>query len=202
MTPAHADINYDALDREDEERRARLTSPGALADAARWYAGNGWPVFPLKPGGKTPATAHGFKDASTDLEQVNAWWQQTPQANIGIPTGVLFDVVDVDGPDGYRSLADMWHVTCPPGCCATTTCHPDRSVLLGHPVLAVAYTGGGGRHILIPRTGQGNGTKLSPGIDYRGDGGYIVLPPSRHPSGRLYEWINPPGADLLGQVAA
>lgn len=196
--PAH---DYDALDRSDTQRRERLEAPNALTDAALWYANAGWPIFPLRPAGKTPLTAHGFKDATTDLPVIRSWWQATPQANIGVATGVKFDVIDVDGPEGFASLADIWHATCPPDCCATTTCQPDRTRILGHDVLAVAYTGGGGRHILIPPTGQTNGAKLVAGIDYRGAGGYIVLPPSRHESGRRYDWLDAPDTRLT-QVAA
>lgn len=196
MTTAPATTDFDALDREDAHRRSRLEAPEALANAAAWYAAQGWAIFPLKPRGKTPLTAHGFKDATCNLDVVRAWWATTPQANIGTPTGQRFDVVDIDGPEGFRSATDLWHADCPDNCCATTTCRPDRSHILGLDVLAVAYTGGGGRHVLIPPTGQRNGARLLPGIDYRGAGGYIVLPPSRHESGRLYDWINPPDTRL------
>lgn len=197
--PAH---DYDALDRDDEQRRARLTAPGALADAARWYvAVAGWPVFPLKPNGKTPMTAHGFKDATTSLEQINAWWAATPEANIGLPTGVAFDVIDIDGPAGFRSLAQLRHHDCPTDCCATTTC-PGSPTVLGLEVLAKSYTGGGGRHLLVAPLGQRNGAAVLPGIDLRGTGGYVVAPPSRHASGRLYDWITPPPPALYRQAAA
>jgi hypothetical protein len=199
--PADLPAQLAALEHDDEQRRARLTAPDALANAATWYAEHGWPVFPLKPTGKTPLTRNGFKDATVDLEQIRAWWTATPQANIGTPTGLRFDVIDVDGPDGYLSLADMWHIGCPPDCCADTVCLPDRTVILGHPVLAMAYTGGGGRHILIAPTGQGNGARLVPGIDVRGAGGYVVLPPSLHETGGRYDWITPPDDRLL-KVAA
>src|SRR4051812_46368242 len=104
VTPAPAaTTDLDALDRADMQRRARLEAPNALANAALWYAEHGWPIFPLRPHGKTPLTAHGFKDATTDTGTVRDWWTATPDANIGVATGVLFDVIDVDGPDGFRS---------------------------------------------------------------------------------------------------
>lgn len=200
MTTAHADNDYTRLDREDAERKTRLDAPSALADAARWYAAVArWPIFPLRVGGKTPLTAHGFKDATTDERQVNAWWAATPQANIGTPTGLTFDVIDVDGPEGFASLAVMRHHHCPPDCCADVTCPGDKTVL-GLEVIAKAYTGGAGRHLLIPPGGQKNGTRLMAGIDYRGKGGYVVLPPSRHESGRMYDWIEPPNKLLFGQA--
>lgn len=195
-TTATADLDYAQLDHDDEQRRARLTAPGALADAARWYITVArWPVFPLKPTGKTPMTAHGFQDAITDLTQVNEWWAKWPQANIGTPTGITFDVIDVDGPPGFASLGAMRHHNCPPDCCAETTCPGDPTVLGLH-VIAKAYTGGGGRHLLVQATGHKNHTSLMPGIDIRGTGGYIVLPPSRHESGRIYDWLEPPDERL------
>lgn len=195
------DIDFDALECEDHERRQRLSSPTALIEAALWYASVGWPVFPLTVGGKTPATRNGFKDATTDLAQIRSWWSTAPY-NIGTPTGLSFDVIDIDGPEGFRSLADLWHSDCKPDCCDGQICHPDRTHILGLQVLATAYTGGGGRHLLIKPTGQHNDARLVAGIDYRGAGGYIVVAPSVHASGRRYDWIDPPSSGLLQQVAA
>lgn len=186
MTSAPATIDHNTLDREDEERRARLTGPAALTDAAHWYATvAGWPVFPLKPGGKTPATRNGFKDATVDPDQITAWWTATPQANIGTPTGITFDVIDIDGPEGFWSLADI------------------RDANMLPDVLAKAYTGGGGRHLLVPPGVLGkNGARIMPGIDTRGAGGYIVLPPSRHETGRIYDWIDAPDTRLYRTATA
>lgn len=203
MTPAPAEPDWNALAREDEERRARLHAPDALALAAKWYATvANWPVFPLKPGGKTPLTRNGFKDATTDLEQITGWWTATPDANIGTPTGYAFDVIDVDGPEGFASLAQLRHAACLVDCCATGTC-PGSSTVLDLEILAKAYTGGGGRHLLTTPGAIGkNGARLMPGIDVRGAGGYVVLPPSRHESGNLYDWLTPPGTSLYRAVAA
>lgn len=67
-----------------------------LVDAAAAYATAGVAVFPCVPGGKRPLTEHGFYDASADPDQVAAWWGRFPTANIGIPTGNVVDVLDVD----------------------------------------------------------------------------------------------------------
>ena len=80
-------------------------SDNQLLLAALDYAKKGYSVFPLQPKGKKPLTRNGFKDASTDPEQIRRWWEQWPNANIGLPTGSkngLF-VVDVDGdiPDDF-----------------------------------------------------------------------------------------------------
>lgn len=162
------------LDADDETRRARLTAPGALLSAALYYAKAGLPVFPLRDGGKTPATAHGFKDASTDPDQVRAWWTASPQANIGLPTGHRFTVIDVDVPAGYYSLAYM------------------RDADLIPPILGRVITPSGGTHLHIAATGEGNSAGKAPGIDIRGLGGYVVAPPSRSEEG-MWLWSTPLG---------
>ena len=71
---------------------------GNLLHAALRYADLGYSVFPCAPSGKVPLTPRGFKDATTDAVQIEAWWEKHPDANIGIPTKGLL-VVDVDGVD-------------------------------------------------------------------------------------------------------
>lgn len=141
-----------------------------LVRAAYEYAERGWPVLPLAPREKRPLTRHGLKDASTDLLQVRDWWRAWPDANIGIRTGVAFDVLDLDGDPGFASLGDFlagsdYEHTGPIGITSK------------------------GEHWLFAPTGRGNGTHLLPNIDYRGENGYIVAPPSVHPSGRRYRWL-------------
>ena len=161
------------LDAEDAERDARLRAPGALAAAALWYAGAGIAVFPLQPVSKIPyGGTRGFKDATTDLDIVKEWWAKRPRSNIGIATGRGFDVIDIDGPQGYDSLVDIEPI----------------------PDLGRAMTGSGGLHIYVAATGRGNGDPIKPSIDYRGLGGYVVAPPSVHQSGRIYQWRDVPTA--------
>lgn len=161
-------------------------------DLKQWaltYAGLGWAVFPLKPKSKTPATKNGFKDATKDVQQVKAWWDTCPSYNIGIATGSasggLF-VIDLDtnedkGINGYEVLRD-WEGS-----------HGEL------PETVTSITGGGGYHFLY--TGASivrNRVSLYEGVDIRGEGGYIVAPPSIHENGRRYEWENEP---LTCQVA-
>ncbi|GAA3765681.1 bifunctional DNA primase/polymerase [Micromonospora maritima] len=169
-------------DRDDAAREARLNAPEALANAARWYASQGIPVFPLMPGEKKPFPgSRGFKDATTNAEQVRRWWTAHPQANIGIPTGGLFDVIDIDGEQGaisYRELRDTDVIPRIYGKATT-----------GRPC---------SRHLYIAATGDGNSAGVWPGIDFRGKGGYVVAPPSR--TERRYDWEQP--LDLAGLKAA
>jgi Bifunctional DNA primase/polymerase, N-terminal/Protein of unknown function (DUF3987) len=132
----------------------------SMLDAALDYATRlGWPVFPTLPGDKKPLTAHGYLDATTDVEQIKAWWRKTPKANIAIPTGVLFDVIDVEAANTGRFEA---------------LCKEHGVNLDSFPR---ARSGRGGLHVYVAVTGLGS--KI-PGLgDLKGKGGYVVAPPSR-----------------------
>lgn len=129
-----------------------------LRQAALAYAAWGWPVFPCAPGHKTPLVARGFHQATTDTRQITRWWQRTPTANVGVATGHRFDVIDVD-PGGYHAWADLRD-------------HAD------HTIHGQVSTPRGGLHAYIAPTGGGNLAGFAPGLDYRGKGGYVLLPPS------------------------
>ena len=147
-----------------------LTSNGRAALA---YAQElRFPVFPCKPGDKVPLSPSGFKNATTNPHLIGIWWRNWPDANIGIPTGSIsgFDVLDVDE-GGEETLAAL------------------ESQYRKLPDTVEALTGGGGRHILFRhQDGVRNSTKNLPGLDVRGEGGYIIAAPSVHESGREYAW--------------
>jgi putative DNA primase/helicase len=145
----------------------------SMMSAALAYAARGWRVHPLRDREKIPRTAHGCNDATTAATTINGWWSQWPSANVSIATGAdsgIF-VIDIDAecelPDCLRNL--------PP----TTTALSSR-----------------GRHFYLRYPGDrtiGNRTRVDGlPIDVRGDGGYIVAPPSVHPSGAVYQWERPP----------
>jgi hypothetical protein len=143
-----------------------------LLKAALRYARRGWPVFPVQSGAKVPLgrlVPHGLKDATRDPDQVAAWWTSEPQANIGLVTGVAFDVLDVDGDPGWTSLT---RAVAERGC---LSCSP------------VTRTPSGGAHFLFLPTGLGNRAGFLPSLDWRGRGGYVVAPPSIGPNG-TYGW--------------
>ena len=151
------------------ETEARLSRIEALKETAHWYAAQGLPVFPCMPGEKRPATAHGFKDATTDPAQVEAWWAHMPAANIGLPTGHSFDVIDIDDVgalDQVIAFIRDGHIPAPTGLATTPR----------------------GYHVYIPATGLGNSTNVIPGVDYRGIGGYVLAAPSRLADGGKYRW--------------
>jgi Bifunctional DNA primase/polymerase, N-terminal len=193
-----------------------------LRDAALGYASRGIPVLPLHyplpdrtslqpvPGdpqppmeradcscgdphcgqvGKHPLGSlvpHGVKDATCNRARVLAWWTRHPQANIGLATGLRFDVLDVDGPAGARAI---------------------RALAANHGLQSsgpLARTGGSGWHFYLAPTGLGNvQPRELEHVDWRGRGGYVVAPPSRHASGHPYQWVI--GRDLdtpLAEVPA
>lgn len=147
------------------------SSDEPLAAWAHAYAAGGFPVFPLIPRDKRPATRNGFKNATTKLDVVDWWWEQHPDYNIGIATGHTFDVLDVDGERGVANL----------------TRHIGEKYFHHGPLVLT----GRGWHLLFAPTGRGNGAALlgpESKVDFRGLGGYVVAPPSIHPLGHRYIW--------------
>lgn len=168
-----------------------------MMENALHYASLGIPVFPLyepvetgvcscshgasdtlpngdkHPKGKHPRTMRGLSDATTDVEQIKKWWTQWPTANIGGRTGDGIGVVDLDGPAGIAS---------------------GRRMGLNSPVKTI--TGRGEQLWYRVPEGQKLVTrraeKIAEGVDTRGTGGYVVLPPSLHPNGKRYCWAGSP----------
>lgn len=149
-----------------------------MLKAALAYARNGWPVFPCRLT-KQPWTQHGFKDPTTDEGKIREWWGRYPNASIGVPTGHAIGawVLDVDLPDGPESLDEI------------ESQHGPLAITLEQ------VTGSGGRHLFfaeIPGDKIQNSAKIiGQGLDVRGDGGYVIVAPSSHPSGNRYQWKTP-----------
>lgn len=148
------------------DRRAAPDRPSTAA-AAREFAMAGIPVFPCVPDGKRPLTAHGFLDATTDALQVAAWWQEHPRANVGVPTGAPSSVVvvDIDVNDRVRGHMAFDKAR-------------RANLVAGWEVLV--RTPSGGTHVYYPAADieQPCWQCAHAGIDFRGDGGYVVVPPS------------------------
>jgi len=150
-----------------------------LVLAALDYAARGWPVFPVVPVGKKPLISNGCLGADTDPHQIAEWWSRWPHANIGIRTGDAFDVLDIDGPEGYASLVK----------------HTGDEDLATHGPLS--RTGKGEHWLYLPgNTANARDLGGLSKVDWRGTHGYIVAPPSRHPDGRDYAWGPDNGPDL------
>lgn len=138
-----------------------------LMAAALEIASRGIPVFPCKQGGKRPLTEHGHLDATTDPRKIHAWWNRWARANIGVPTGRRSGllVIDIDpGKGGEESLVSLE---------ATYGPIPETTVV---------RSGRGGRHFYLryPEDAEvrNSSGRLGPGIDVRGEGGYVLAPPS------------------------
>ena len=142
--------------------------------SALTFARKGCCVFPCLPMDKRPATANGVLAATTDLDPIRKWWRQEPQFNIGIATGSRsgFFALDIDGADGETALRKL---------------EAANGTLPGSVEVITAR----GRHVWFktPATPiRNSASKLGPNLDIRADGGYILAPPSTHPSGRQYHW--------------
>jgi predicted P-loop ATPase len=148
--------------------------------AALGYAKRGWPVFPCRPRAKEPANRHGFKEATTEKGSIVAAWTARGTANVAIATGKVSGLVvlDVDPRNGGdQSLHELERLHGP------------------LPETVSVATGGGGRHFYFaaPIDVVGSG-RAADGLDVKGDGGYVIAPPSIHPSGGGYTWARPPGS--------
>ena len=179
----------------DAARRAanRLYGPGVpdLQSIALGYAAYGWPVFPLRPMGTTcdggkecetlcrcpkkPATPKGFHAATTSTEKINQWWNAHPDSNIGLATGHVFDVIDLDLIDGFLEILEAQDVP---------------------PVHGIAATSSGGVHLYVDVTGSANRRAMKPGMDFRGKGGYVVAPHSILTQGHRWSWIVQPSPSI------
>ena len=143
------------------------------------YARRGWPVFPCRPGEKLPATRHGYRDATTDEQQITAWFGRGRDWNLAIATGTPGpDVLDVDdhGPagNGYAALARLH----------------DAGLL--NQASTWVRTPSGGLHVYFAGTGQRNGHLPGCYLDFRSHGGYVLAPPSTT-GGRPYQLLHEPG---------
>jgi Bifunctional DNA primase/polymerase, N-terminal/Primase C terminal 1 (PriCT-1) len=144
-----------------------------LLGAALRYAEHGWPVFPCE--GKRPLVAHGLHDATTDRGAIERWWARVwPSANVAVRTGreAGLVVLDVDGDDGADALHDL------------------EREHANWPTTATVKTPRGGEHVYFRHPGNtdvpNSAGRLGAGLDIRGDGGYVLAPPSAV-NGRRYE---------------
>jgi Bifunctional DNA primase/polymerase, N-terminal/Primase C terminal 1 (PriCT-1) len=145
-----------------------VTSESPVLAGALRLAGSGRPVFPCQPGGKAPLgelVPHGLNDATTDARQIRAWFAAEPAANLGLRTGAVsrLVVLDVDGDEGTESLRAL-----------------EREFGALPPTTSVK-TPSGGSHYYFQHPGReikNSAGQVGDHLDVRGDGGYVLVPPS------------------------
>jgi hypothetical protein len=164
----------------DDDKLLVRCHPGC--SVALDYAHRGWPVLPLwwptdgrcacprgagcTSAAKHPLSEHGLDDATTDVDVIVGWGRRWPHANVGIRTGVAFDVLDVDSLDALDVLDGLGNTVC------------------GGPIVRT----GRGWQFYFAATGHGNRAGLVDHVDWGGAGGYVVAPPSVHVTGKRYRW--------------
>jgi hypothetical protein len=146
-----------------------------LAEAAASYARRGWRVLPCVPREKYPLCPRGLHDATADPDVVRWWWRRWPDANIGVRTGTTVDVIDVDSPEGIENLRDAAGIH-----------------RLGWGPISST---GRGWHYWIAGDTRRSRIGFVHGVDLKACGGYVIAPPSIHPSGRQYRWLEGHGPD-------
>jgi hypothetical protein len=168
----------------------------ALLEAALSYARRGWHVFPIhwpingkcscgkadcKHQGKHPLTQNGFKDATTDPKIITEWWTKSPAANIGIATGAVSGivVVDIDNPEAKDEVKKILPSDYDINSVARSVTGRGWHLVFAHPGVEIK-----------------NRTGILAKVDVRGDGGYFIVWPSMHVSGKQYKWQVPPGDEL------
>lgn len=151
-------------------------SSGLLLKAALDYARLGWSVIPIEPKGHRPLIPwQVHQGRRADIPEIGEWFRRWPEANLGVVTGVVSGIVVLDldparGGDASLELLQQRHGALPE--------------------TVAARTGGDGRQLYFAHPGEilRNRVGLIPGGDLRGDGGYVVVPPSLHAAGELYRW--------------
>jgi hypothetical protein len=179
---------FDTLTPTQEAGSPLPTTEVSLAEAAFAYAKRGCHIFPVKPHNKTPLTPNGFRDATAELSVVQAWWQRNPQANIGLapgPSGLL--IFDIDSPNAEETAGDLGLLGV-----RTLTAMTGRAGFTGRHLY---YKHPGGR-IGNLRLGLQGGYLVridgsTAGLEVKADAGYVVAPPSIHPTGRTYAFSDP-----------
>lgn len=158
-------------------------------DAALACLARGWAVIPAEERGKRPVVRwQPYQERLPGEDEVRAWFTRRPRANLAVVTGAVSGIVVLDVDTGHGGEASLEALEARHG---------------RLPGTVEAVTGGGGRHIYFahPHHEVRNRAGLAPGLDLRGDGGVIIVPPSVHPSGRRYSWRkdrSPEEAELAG----
>ena len=140
----------------------------------------GWSVIPMHPRSKRPLVRWQlYQYRCADAAEIGDWFRRWPDANLAIVTGVVSGLVVLDIDSRHGGEAGLQQLEAANGPLTETV---------------EARTGGGGRHLYFAHPGEmvRNRVGIVAGVDVRGDGGYVVAPPSMHPFGERYCWIRSP----------
>jgi hypothetical protein len=152
--------------------------PVSLHEVVRDHLARGWSIVPVRPADKRPLVRwEEFQHRRASADEALGWLRAWPDAGIGVVTGAISGLVVLDVDPAHGGDASLARLEREHG---------------GLPATVEARTGGGGRHLYFAHPGGlvRNKAGLAPGIDLRGDGGYVVAPPSLHASGRRYAWVD------------
>lgn len=161
-------------------KKASGSDSGLSLKAALDYGRLGWSVIPVEPRGKRPLLRwQVYQYRRAGVPEIAEWFQRWPDANIAVVTGIVSGVVVLDLDPRHGAAASLERLDREQGPLPDTV---------------EASAGGGGRHLYFAHPGDiiRNRVGLLPGIDLRGDGGYVVAPPSIHGSGEPYRWVRSP----------
>ena len=132
----------------------------------------GLSVIPCRLDKKAYFSWKEFQQRRATPDEISSWWQTWPDAMVGIVTGQISDllVVDCDTQQGFDAIQQLL---------------PDSLEI------PIALTPRGGWHLYFRYPEGGNltvGAGVMPGVDFRGQGGYVIVPPSINGTGRGYFW--------------
>lgn len=159
---------------QQTSRRAGCTTTRVpMLEEAKRYQDLAWSVFPVQ--GKVPTTIHGVLDASTEARLADIWWERHPERGVALATGKVSGVwvLDLDGSVGRENFTELQEA-------------------YGDVPKTVASRTGNGWHLFwkMPEVDiRNSASQVAEKVDVRGTGGYVVLPPSPHESGRSYAWL-------------
>jgi len=148
-----------------------------ISEAINDYNRRGWSVIPIRPGDKRPLVRwEEYQHRCPSHEEARRWLRAWPETGVAIVTGAISGLIVLDIDLRHGGDAALAHLENEHGRLPTTV---------------ECRTGGGGRHLYFAHPGvlTRNKVGLASGVDLRGDGGYVVAPPSLHESGLRYAWV-------------